>query len=111
MPPIMTTASDLPPQILAPPTRNLFGIPLDRLGWFACLLLSFAAGLLAFCVTCFVAIFSILFYNSVGHHAVDFAASYKFFGLPAGLLVLVLALGYMGSLVMRRAASSRARSL
>ncbi|MHB1700280.1 MAG: hypothetical protein ACYCSN_09085 [Acidobacteriaceae bacterium] len=99
----MTTSSQITASgSAAAPKRNLFGIPLDQLGWFACLLLSVAAGLLAFCLACFAAIFGVLFYNSFGHHAVDFAVTYKFIALPAGLVVLALSLVYLGSLWMRR---------
>jgi hypothetical protein len=41
-------------------------------------------------------------YNTVTHHAVDFALTYRVVGLPVGLLVLVVALGYLGTLWVRR---------
>ena len=80
----------------------LFGVPLGDLGWFTTLLISFALGFAAFFAATFCAIFAILFYNTVAHHAVDFALTYRRVGLPVGLLVLVLALGYLGTLWVRR---------
>ena len=80
----------------------LFGVPLGDLGWFTSLLMSFALGFAAFFAATFFAIFGVLIYNTVMHHAVDFALTYKRVGLPVGLLVLVVALGYLGTLWVRR---------
>jgi hypothetical protein len=71
------------------------------LGWFASLLIGTAAGFAAFFAATFCGIFGILIYNSTTHHAVDFAVSYRLIGLPVGLVVLVLALGYQGTLWVR----------
>ena len=80
----------------------LFGIPLGDLGWFTSLLMSFALGFAAFFAATFFAIFGVLIYNTATHHAVDFALTYKRVGLPVGVLVLVVALGYLGTLWVRR---------
>ena len=80
----------------------LFGIPLGDLGWFTSLLMSFALGFAAFFAATFFAIFGVLIYNTATHHAVDFALTYKRVGIPVGLLVLVVALGYLGTLWVRR---------
>jgi hypothetical protein len=72
------------------------------LGWFASLLIGTAAGFAAFFAATFCGIFGILIYNSTAHHAVDFAVSYRLIGLPVGSVVLVLALGYLGTLWVRR---------
>jgi hypothetical protein len=80
----------------------LFGVPLGDLGWFTSLLMSFAVGFAAFFAATFCAIVGTLFYNTVLHRSVDFALTYKRVGLPVGLLVLVLALGYLGTLWVRR---------
>jgi hypothetical protein len=80
----------------------LFGVPLGDLGLFTSLLMSFALGFAAFFAATFCAIIVILFYNTATHHAVDFALTYTRFGLPVGLLVLVVALGYLGTLWTRR---------
>jgi hypothetical protein len=80
----------------------LFGVPLGDLGWFASLLMSFALGFAAFFAATFFAIFGVLIYNTTTHRAVDFALTNKRVGLPVGLLVLVMALGYLGTLWVRR---------
>jgi len=80
----------------------LFGVPLGDLGWFTSLLMSFAVGFAAFFAATFCAIIGTLFYNTALHRSVDFALTYKRVGLPVGLLVLVLALGYLGTLWVRR---------
>jgi hypothetical protein len=80
----------------------LFGVPLGDLGFFTSLLMSFALGFAAFFAATFCAIIGILFYNTATHHAVDFALTYTRFGLPVGLLVLVIALVYLGTLWTRR---------
>src|SRR6202453_529988 len=80
----------------------LFGVPLGDLGWFTSLLMSFALGFAAFFAATFCAIVGILFYNTATHHAVDFSLTYSRVGLPIGLLVLVVALGYLGTLWIRR---------
>ena len=80
----------------------LFGVPLGDLGWFTTLLMSFALGFAAFFAATFCAIFAILIYNTATHRAVDCALTYRRVGLPVGLMVLVLALGYLGTLWVRR---------
>jgi len=80
----------------------LFGVPLGDLGWFASLLMSVAMGFAAFFAATFCAIFAVLFYNTATHHAVDFALTYRRVGLPVGLVVLAVSLGYLGSLWVKR---------
>jgi hypothetical protein len=92
--------SSTPPRTIG--SGYLFGVPLGDLGWFTSLLMSFAVGFAAFFAATFCAIVGTLFYNTVLHRSVDFALTYKRVGLPVGLLVLVLALGYLGTLWVRR---------
>ena len=80
----------------------LFGVPLGDLGWFSSLLISFALGFAAFFASTFVAILGILVYNSATHRAVDFALSYRRVGLPVGVTVMAVALGYLGMLWVKR---------
>ena len=80
----------------------LFGVPLGDLGWFASLLMGTAAGFAAFFAATFCGIIGILVYNLGTHHAVDLTISYKWIGLPVGLVVLVVSLGYLGTLWVRR---------
>jgi hypothetical protein len=79
----------------------LFGVPMGELGLFASLLMGAAAGFAAFFAATFVGIVGILAYNSSGHTA-DYAYSYLRLGLPVGVLVLVAAMGYLGTLWVRR---------
>ena len=83
-------------------TGYLFGAPVGDLGWFASLLMGTATGFAAFFASTFVAILGILVYNSVTHRAVDFAVSYRRVGLPVGLVVMAVSLGYLGMLWVRR---------
>ena len=80
----------------------LFGVPVGDLGWFASLLMGTAAGFAAFFMTTFCAIFAILIYNSATHGAVDFALSYRVVGFPAGVVMLVVAYSYLGTMWVRR---------
>jgi hypothetical protein len=80
----------------------LFGVPLGDLGWFASLVMSVALGFLAFFAATFFAIVGVLFYNTATHHAVDFALTYRRVGLPVGLVVLVVTMGYLGTLWVKR---------
>ena len=80
----------------------LFGIPLGNLGWFGTALIALASGFLTFFATTFCAIFGILFYNLVAHGTVDYAVSYRWVGLPAGLVVLAFSSLYLGRLWVRR---------
>jgi ABC-type dipeptide/oligopeptide/nickel transport system permease subunit len=89
----MTTANDV---ARARREGVLFGIPLGDLGWFQSLLMGVAAGMAAFFLTTFVAIFALLIYSSVAHRMPDFALTYRYSGFPAGVVVMVLSLGFLG---------------
>ena len=81
----------------------LFGVPLGNLGWFTSLLMSFALGFAAFFAATFCAIVTLLIWNTTSsHHAIDFSFSYTRVGLPVGVLVLLAALAYLGTLWVRR---------
>jgi hypothetical protein len=80
----------------------LFGVPLGDLGWFASLLMSFALGFAAFFAATFCAIVAVLIWNTATHHPIDFALTYIRVGLPAGILVLLASLAYLGTLWIRR---------
>jgi TRAP-type C4-dicarboxylate transport system permease small subunit len=95
----LSSASSLP---AASRPGTVFGIPLGDLGLFSSLLLSVAFGFLVFFATCFVAILSLLFYNSAGHHAVNMADSYRYVAFPAGVAALALALVILLGLWTRR---------
>lgn len=83
---------------------TLLGIPLGDLGWFQSLLMGTATGFAAFFLSTFAAIISLLIYAATTHHAVDYAIAYKRIGLPIGLVVLALALSFLGLQYARRLA-------
>ena len=81
---------------------SLFGVPLGDLGWFGSLLIGVASGFLAFFASTFCAIVVIMVWNTALHSNIDFADSYKFVGLPIGSVVMACALGYLGTLWIKR---------
>lgn len=83
-------------------SATLFGVPIGELGWFTSLLMGTATGFAAFFGATFLAIVGVLVYNTAFHKNVDYADTYKLFGFPIGVLVLVVALGYLGTLWVRR---------
>ncbi|MGO8757487.1 MAG: hypothetical protein ACLQG3_05120 [Terracidiphilus sp.] len=72
--------------------RTVFGFPVEGFSLFQGLLLAFAGAFLAFFAATCVAIFVLLGWNVLGGHTVSYADTYRYVGLPAGLLVLGLAL-------------------
>jgi uncharacterized membrane protein len=80
---------------------KVLGFPLEGFSLFQSLLLSFAAAFFTFFGATFVSIISLLAWNLLGSHSVNFADTYLYVGLPAGVLVLVLALPYFGTLWVR----------
>ena len=80
---------------------TVLGFPLNGFGLFTSLLLAFAAAFFTFFASTTVAIFSLLAWNLFGHHAVNYANSYRYVGFPAGLLVLIVALPVFGTLWIR----------
>jgi ABC-type nickel/cobalt efflux system permease component RcnA len=71
---------------------RIFGFPLEGFSLFQSLLLAFASAFLAFFATTCAAIFALLAWNLVGGHSVSYTDTYLYVGLPAGVLVLVVAL-------------------
>ena len=80
---------------------TVFGFPLKGFGLFTSLLLSFAAAFFTFFASTCIAIFTLLAWNVIGGHTVNYADSYLYIGFPAGLLVLVIALPLFGALWVR----------
>jgi hypothetical protein len=79
----------------------VLGFPLAGFGLLQSLLLALAAAFFTFFATTCIAIFALLGWNLMGRHAVNYADSYRWVGLPAGLLVLVVALPVFGALWVR----------
>lgn len=80
---------------------KVLGFPLEGFGFFSGLLLSFAAAFFTFFATTFIAILSLLIWNAGASHKIDFADTYLYVGLPAGVLVLLVALPFFGTLWIR----------
>ena len=80
---------------------RVLGFPLEGFGFFTSLLLSFAAAFFTFFATTCIAIFALLAWNVIGGHNIDFADTYLYVGLPAGVLVLIVALPVFATLWLR----------
>lgn len=85
-----------------PARGKVLGIPLGELGLFPLLFMGVAFGVMVFFATCFVMIFALLFYNELGHHAVDLADAYRYVAFPVGAVALVAGLAVMTGAWMRR---------
>jgi hypothetical protein len=80
---------------------TVFGFPLEGFGLFTSLLLACASAFFTFFASTCIAIFSLLAWNVIGQHRVNYADSYLYVGMPAGVVVLVLALPFFGTLWVR----------
>lgn len=80
---------------------SFLGFPLDGFGFFTSLLLTASSGFLAFFLATTLSIFGLLIWNLGGHHTVNYANSYLFFGLPSAIVVWSVALVVFGTLWIR----------
>jgi len=80
---------------------KVFGFPLRGFGLFTSLLLALASAFFTFFASTTVAIFALLAWNLMGHHAVSYADSYRYVGFPAFVVVLAVALPVFGVLWVR----------
>lgn len=83
------------------PGSTFLGFPLAGFSLFQSLLLAFTSAFFTFFATTCIAIFALLGWNIVGHHTVNYADSYLFVGLPAAVVVLLIALPLFGVLWVR----------
>ena len=81
---------------------RFFGAPVGDFSALQTLLITFATGLAAFFIATFLAIMSILFLTQALHKQVDFAISYRWIGLPVGIVVMMIAGVYLGTLLIAR---------
>ena len=81
--------------------KSFLGFPLSGFSLFQSLLLSFASAFFTFFASTCIAIFSLLAWNGIGHHDVNYADSYLYVGFPAGVLALLIALPLFGTLWLR----------
>jgi hypothetical protein len=84
-----------------PSRGKLFGIPVSDIGLFPCVFMGVAFGVICFFATCFVTILALLFYNKLGHHAIDLADAYRFVALPVGVVALLVGVMVMITVWMR----------
>jgi hypothetical protein len=84
-----------------PGRGGILGFPLDGFSLFQSLLLCLASAFFAFFASTGLAIFALLIWNGIGGHTVNYADSYRFVGLPAGLIVLAVAIPVFGTLWAR----------
>jgi hypothetical protein len=80
---------------------RFLGFPLSGFGLFTSLLLVFASAFFAFFASTTIAIFALLAWNLIGHHAVSYADTYRYVGFPAFVVVLVVALPLFAVLWLR----------
>jgi hypothetical protein len=85
-----------------PRTSGRFlGFPLEGFSFFPSMLLALATGFFTFFATTFFAIVSLLVWNGILGHNVNYADTYLYVGLPSGLVALFLALIVFGGLWIR----------
>lgn len=77
---------------------RFLGFPLEGFGFFTSLLLALAAAFFTFFATTFLAIMSLLVWNEIFGHSVNYADTYRYIGFPAGVGMLVLALPLFATL-------------
>jgi hypothetical protein len=83
------------------PGGTVLGFPLEGFSLFQSLLLAFTSAFFTFFATTTIAIFSLLAWNLIGHHSVNYADSYLYVGFPAAVVVLLIALPLFGTLWIR----------
>jgi uncharacterized membrane protein len=83
------------------PRGTFLGFPLEGFSLFQSLLLAFASAFFVFFLSTMLAIFGLLAWNLIGHHAVNYADSYLFVGVPAAVVTLLIALPLFATLWIR----------
>lgn len=83
------------------PTRVL-GIPLGDFGLLPSLFFGVASGFLAFFASCFLAIMSLLVWNTATHAGINYADAYRDVALPVGVVAMAAGLIFFTGLWLRR---------
>lgn len=81
---------------------RLLGAPVGDFSALQTLLITVATGVASFFAATFLAIMTILVLTEATTRKIDFAIAYKWVGLPVGVLMLVVAGMYLGSLLLIR---------
>jgi len=105
------TATSTPRRVIAPNYTGprLFGAPVGDFSFLQTLLITVASGFVVFFATTFLSIVTILILTQFAHKQIDFAIAYKWFGAPAGVLMWIVAGGYLGSLLVMRLRNKTSR--
>ena len=80
---------------------KVFGFPVAGFGLLPSALLALASAFFTFFLVTTLAIFALLGWNLLGGHNVNYADSYLYAGFPAGMLVLLVAVPFFGTLWVR----------
>jgi hypothetical protein len=80
---------------------SFLGFPLEGFGFFTSLLLAASSGFFTFFLVTAISIFSLLIWNQMLHHTVNYANAYLYFGFPAAVVVWAVALVVFGTLWVR----------
>lgn len=83
------------------PGRKVFGFPLEGFGLFSSLLLTLATGFFTFFASTFFAIMTLLCWNILGGHSVNYEDTYRYVGFPLGAIALVVSFFVFMSLWIR----------
>ncbi len=89
--------------------RRVPGFAVEGFGLVQSLLLTLASTLIAFFGATAAAIFALLAWNLGGHHAVNYADSYLYAGLPAAGLAFLVAAPVLAVLWLRARLGDRGR--
>jgi hypothetical protein len=87
---------------------RFFGAPVGDFSVLQTLLITGATGVASFFAATFLAIMTMLVFTFAGRK-VDFSIAYRWVGLPVGILMLLAAAGYLGSLLVMRLKNKAAR--
>ncbi len=83
------------------PSGTFLGFPLEGFGLFTSFLLAASSGFFTFFLVTAISIFSLLIWNQMLHHTVNYANAYLYFGFPAAVVVWAVALVVFGTLWVR----------
>lgn len=95
----MTKTYSIQPEYTGP---RLFGAPVGDFSLFQTVLASLAIGAASFFFATFLGILGLVVASSVQHRMLDFSIAYRWIGLPAGIFMLLLASGFLGTVLIRR---------
>ncbi len=81
---------------------RLFGAPIGDFSAFQTVLVTVAVGAAAFFAGTFAGILGLAVLGIARHHMLDFSLSYRWIGLPFGVLTMFVTGLYLGSILIRR---------